>query len=72
MDDTPKSPRFLTGKDYPWLCPKCQKAVDDIALMYIMGMFPDTDDNEAPIVKAGDLGRLCGLGGRECDPEEAK
>jgi hypothetical protein len=40
--------KFLTGKDYPHLCPQCQKAIDDIAALYTEGLMEETDDEEAP------------------------
>jgi hypothetical protein len=56
--------RFLHGKDYPWVCPKCQAIVDQVAQLYEEGDMEDTDDNEAPMMYAGDHGLLCG--GRHC------
>lgn len=52
---------FLTGKDYPHLCPKCQKAIDDIAHLFQTGILEDTDDIEAPIMFVGDHGMFCGV-----------
>ena len=53
---------YLTGKDYPWFCSKCRATVDSMVELVEMG--PDTDDNEAPLMRIGDLGLFCG--GREC------
>ncbi len=52
---------FLTGKDYPWVCEKCRAAIDAAALLF-EGDQEDTDDNEAPLMYAGDHGMLCGDG----------
>jgi hypothetical protein len=56
--------RFLTGKDYPHLCPKCQAAIDDVARLYKEGLMEDTDDEEAPCLYVYDHALFCG--GREC------
>lgn len=49
---------FLTGKDYPHLCKKCQDAIDT-AVIYFREGAPDTDDPEAPCDYAYDHGWLC-------------
>lgn len=54
---------FLTGKDYPLLCSGCRSMIDQcVELVIIIG--EGTDDNEAPLMLAGDNNLLCG--GREC------
>lgn len=55
---------FLTGKDYPHLCPACRRAIDDIAALFQEGEMPDTDDEEAPCMYVYDHGMFCG--GHEC------
>ena len=55
--------KFLTGKDYPWLCEKCKDAVDTSAI-YLREGGADTDDPEAPLMFAADHNWLCS--GREC------
>ena len=54
--------KFYTGKDYPHLCVGCQATVDQCVELVEIG--PDTDDNEAPLMLAGDHMMLCGK--REC------
>jgi len=56
---------FLTGKDYPHLCGGCQSIVDQCVEAVLIG--PDTDDNEAPLMLAGDMGLLCGVHACACD-----
>ncbi|KKK66180.1 hypothetical protein LCGC14_2966660 [marine sediment metagenome] len=56
---------FLTGKDYPHLCKGCQSIVDQTVEAVLIG--PDTDDNEAPLMLAYDLGLLCGGHNCICD-----
>ncbi len=56
--------KFLTGKDYPHLCPKCRAAIDAMALLYRDGLMEDTDDDEAPCMAVYDHAMFCG--GREC------
>lgn len=51
-------PRFLSGKDYPYLCTKCQLAVDNAFELFVLGLMPDTDDPEAPMMYAWDHGWL--------------
>ncbi len=58
---------FLTGKDYPELCGKCRAAIDAAALLF-EGDQEDTDDNEAPLMYAGDHRMLCG--GGDCKGEQ--
>jgi hypothetical protein len=48
---------LLTGKDYPHLCDGCQSMVDLCAVAVREG--PDTDDEEAALMLAGDQGLLC-------------
>ena len=50
--------KFYTGKDYPHLCGGCQTIVDQCVELVEIG--PDTDDNEAPLMLAGDHMMLCG------------
>jgi hypothetical protein len=57
--------KFYTGKDYPHLCNGCKTMVDQCVEAVEIG--PDTDDNEAPIMLAGDMGLLCGGGDCDCD-----
>jgi hypothetical protein len=54
---------FLTGKDYPHLCPACQIAVDNCLDLVMFGS--DTDDPEAPCMYAYDHNMFCG--GSSCD-----
>jgi hypothetical protein len=63
--------KFLTGKDYPHLCPKCQAAIDGVAMLYREGLMEDTDDEEAPCMFVYDHAMFCG--GRECcnPPQDA-
>jgi hypothetical protein len=58
------SVKFLTGKDYPHLCAKCQAAIDAVAELYREGLMEDTDDEKAPCMAAYDHALFCG--GREC------
>lgn len=62
--------KFLTGKDYPWLCSQCQQQIDMVAGM--MNDLPDTDDNEGPCMYVYDHALFCG--GTECKnkPEKEK
>lgn len=48
---------FFTGKDYPHICVDCRSVVDLCAVAVAEG--PDTDDEEAPLMLAGDKGLLC-------------
>ena len=50
--------KYLTGKDYPWLCKSCRAVVDTAVLLVTEG--PDTDDDEAPINFVYDHGLYCG------------
>ena len=56
---------FRTGKDYPWMCEGCRAAVDQCVDAVEIG--PDTDDEEAPLMLAGDMRLLCGGGECDCD-----
>ena len=58
---------FLTGKDYPHICDSCKNMVDMMLEAILEG--PDTDDNEAPLMLAGDLQLLCGRFGNGCEPK---
>ena len=54
---------FYTGEAYPHMCRKCRGAIDrSVGFVILEG---DTDDKEAPLMMASDLGFLCG--GNECD-----
>lgn len=57
---------YFIGKDYPWLCPECQGAVDTCLELVLEG--PDTDDEEAPCTLAHDLGLLHSSRGEVCFP----
>ena len=48
--------KYLTGKDYDWLCSKCQIAIDRAYDLIKMGMVSDdyADDNEGPCMLAYD------------------
>ena len=59
---------FLTGEDYPHLCEKCRQTISSIAEMFIEGLMPDTDDNEAPIMYVYDHRMYCG--GSSCRVED--
>jgi hypothetical protein len=61
---------FRQGKDYPWVCPECQAVVDQVAQIYEEGHMEDTDDDEAPMMYAGDHSLLCG--GRHCAKHDAR
>lgn len=58
---------YLGGMDYPHLCKKCRKAVDDAREALVI-MFPDGEDidydPEAPCNFVYDRGGFCG--GKEC------
>jgi len=54
--------KFLTGKDYPWLCPQCQAVIDSLVEVAMEG--PDTDDEETPCNLAYDMRMFCG--GHKC------
>ena len=56
--------KFLTGKDYPELCPICRAAIDRLADLYVDGLMPDTDNPEAPCDAVYDERLFCG--GGEC------
>ena len=65
--------KFLTGKDYPWLCSQCQARIDEaiqiVRLLVKEG--PDQDwDEESPCDYVYDHSQFCG--GHECvnRPEE--
>ena len=60
--------KFYRGKDYPHLCTKCRTTVDQCVDLVMFG--EDTDDEEAPLMLAGDLRMLCGDGGGNCDGDE--
>jgi hypothetical protein len=56
--------KYLTGKDYAWLCDNCQKAIDLAYTMIVDGLVNDqyADDNEGPCMLAYDrrlMGRCC-------------
>ena len=53
--------KFYTGKDYPHLCRGCRRTIDQCYDLVMLG--EDTDDEEAPLMLAGDLGMLCVIGG---------
>ena len=55
---------FLSGDDYPDLCPECRSAVNQIFEM--LPEMGDTDDPEAAMMIAGDRKLLCGEGGVSC------
>jgi len=57
--------KYLTGKDYTWLCDKCQNAIDMAYTLIIDGLASDiyADDNEGPCNLAYDKG----LFGRCCE-----
>ena len=57
--------QFYTGKDYPYLCNGCKATVDQCVELIQMG--EDTDDNEAPLMFAGDHRLMCGGHACECD-----
>lgn len=54
--------KFLTGKDYPWLCSQCQQQID--LVVGLMDDLPDTDDEEGPCMYVYDNAMFCG--GTEC------
>ncbi len=59
--------KFLTGKDYPWLCAQCQARIDEAVpiVMLLIQEGPDRDwDEEAPCEHVYDQGLFCG--GHEC------
>ena len=56
--------KYLTGKDYTWLCDDCQKAIDLAHMLIVDGLVSDqyADDNEGPSMLAYDrglFGRCC-------------
>ena len=53
---------MLTGKNYTWLCSKCQKAIDNAHALIVEGFANDqyADDNEGPCMLAYDNGWLRG------------
>ena len=51
-------PRFLVGKDYPELCETCRSAIDSVVEQVMEG--PDTEDQESPLLFAGDHRLMCG------------
>jgi hypothetical protein len=66
---------YLTGKDYPELCEVCRGAISACAEVVAVG--PDVtasgvrkDDEEAPLMYAGDHRMLCG--GHICAEREAR
>jgi hypothetical protein len=59
---------FYTGKDYPHLCDKCKATIDQCVDLVQEG--EDTDDNEAPLMFAGDHRLMCG--GHACEAEPIK
>ena len=62
--------KFLTGKNYPHMCPTCQATIDRIAELFEAGELPDTDDPEAPIMFSYDHSLLCG--GNDCAEREER
>ena len=50
--------KYLTGKDYPWVCTNCRSMIDAAVLLITEG--PDTDDEEAPANFVYDHGLYCG------------
>mgnify|MGYP001560330324 CR=1 FL=1 len=56
--------KFLTGKDYPWLCESCQAQVDLAATVLEEG--EDTNDEEAPCNWAYDNALFCSQTGKDC------
>tara|TARA_R100000315_G_C5118075_1_gene67480 strand:+ start:86 stop:259 length:174 start_codon:yes stop_codon:yes gene_type:complete len=48
--------KYLTGKDYPWLCENCQKAIDDAHSLIIDSLVGEeyVVDNEGPCMLAYD------------------
>ena len=57
--------KYLTGKDYTWLCDNCQKVIDQAHMLIVDGFTNDiyVDDNEGPSMLAYDKG----LFGRCCE-----
>jgi hypothetical protein len=51
--------KYYSGKDYPYLCVDCQRAIDEIATLYNEGEMPDTDDPEAPCMYVYDHRMYC-------------
>jgi hypothetical protein len=51
--------KFLTGKDYPWLCESCRATLDIVAQALLDGYY-ETDDVEAPAMMMGDRRLFCG------------
>ncbi len=56
--------KYLTGKDYPWLCDNCQKVIDQAHMLIVDGLTSDiyADDNEGACMLAYDkglFGRCC-------------
>ena len=50
IEDEVYEPEYLTGKDYDWLCSKCQIAIDQAYDLITMGMVSEqyVVDNEGP------------------------
>ena len=56
--------KYLTGKDYTWLCDNCQTVIDQAHMLIVDGFTNDiyVDDNEGPSMLAYDkglFGRCC-------------
>ena len=67
IEDEVYKVEYLTGKDYGWLCSKCQSAIDDAHTVIVDGFASEqyVDDNEVPCMLAYDKGWL-----RGCECEE--
>ena len=64
MRSTSEDERPLQGRDYPWLCPGCQLAVDQCGNVIVEG--PDHDDPESACNLAYDMRLFCSEDGSRC------
>tara|TARA_R100000734_G_scaffold5213_2_gene4541 strand:+ start:243 stop:545 length:303 start_codon:yes stop_codon:yes gene_type:complete len=58
IEDEVYEPEYLTGKDYDWLCSKCQMVIDQAYDLITSGFASEqyVDDNEGPCMLAYDQG----------------
>lgn len=55
---------FVNPHTYTDLCPKCRATLVSITDLFVDGLMPDTDDEEAPCMYLYDHGMFCQ--GSEC------
>ena len=53
--------KYLTGKDYEGICPRCKRAIDDAHMLIVDGFVGEDyiEDNEGPSMLAYDKGWFC-------------